>query len=173
MTAAVLALASLVGLLVFLVLYLLRDNAGLRTYKQRYRYTDDDVEAARAQSRIRSKAVVSGNVQEHLAPLLPAFADEFNFKEARFIGQPIDYIVFDGLDQQRPDMRVVFVEVKTGKSGLNERERLVKDAVEAKRVEWKTIRLAGLSGGTPDWSKVTATFLDSEEAGEIAWDEDY
>ena len=56
----------------------------------------------------KSKAVITGKVTEHLTPYLPEF--KYNPKDARFIGSPIDLIVFDGLDEG--DLRrIVFVEV--------------------------------------------------------------
>jgi predicted Holliday junction resolvase-like endonuclease len=63
----------------------------------------------------------------------------------------VDLIVFDGLadDQVR---RVVLVEVKTGNAGLTSRERLVRDAVRAGRVEWVELRLG--SRGVTDASDV-------------------
>jgi predicted Holliday junction resolvase-like endonuclease len=105
-----------------------------------YRYTYDDLEAARAQAVTQSRAVVSGKVQEHLAPLFPEFLAQFNPREARFIGTPIDYVVFSGIDDG--ECEVVLVEVKTGRSQLSQRERRVRRAVEAGRVRWVEMRLA-------------------------------
>ena len=70
----------------------------------------------------KSRSVVSGKVQEHLAPLFPEFLNQFNPKDTRFLGTPLDFIVFDGLDEGEV-RKVVFVEVKTGKAGLLSRER--------------------------------------------------
>ena len=60
------------------------------------------------------RAGILFEVQEHLAPLFPAFLSQFNPKDARFLGTPLDFIVFDGLDEGEV-RRVVFVEVKTGR----------------------------------------------------------
>jgi predicted Holliday junction resolvase-like endonuclease len=79
-------------------------------------------------------------VQEHLAPLFPQFLSQFNPKDARFLGTPLDFIVFDGLDEGEV-RRVVFVEVKTGKASLLSRERRCRDAIEAGRVEYQLLRL--------------------------------
>ncbi len=40
----------------------------------------------------RSRGVIKGKIGEQLAPLLPMF--EYNPSDARFIGSPVDYIVF-------------------------------------------------------------------------------
>lgn len=85
----------------------------------------------------RSAFVTRGKVTEHLVPYLPDF--EFNPRDARFLGSPIDFVVFDGLTQGT--LRdVVFVEVKTGRAALTGRERLVRDAVESGRVRWAEVR---------------------------------
>ncbi len=112
----------------------------LRSYKQRFRWTDDDLLDARRDSVARSHSTVSGKVQEHLAPLFPQFCAEFNPRDARFLGSPVDFVVFDGLDSGELD-RVVFVEVKTGASALSKRERQVRQAIELGRVGWRELRL--------------------------------
>lgn len=84
----------------------------------------------------RSQAVTVGKVTEHIVPHLPNF--NFNPKDARFIGSPVDFVVFDGLNDEESDQvrNVVFIEVKTGVSALTKRERLVRDAIKAGRVKW-------------------------------------
>ncbi len=87
----------------------------------------------------RSQAVTIGKVQEQLIPYLPEF--RYNPKDARFLGTPVDLVIFDGLDDGRV-RRVVFVEVKTGSSALTGRERQVRDVIEARAVEWAELRVA-------------------------------
>jgi len=71
----------------------------------------------------RSLAVTAGKVHEQLVPYLPEFG--FNPKDARFLGSPVDLIVFDGLADGQVK-RVVFLEVKTGGALLTARERQVR-----------------------------------------------
>jgi predicted Holliday junction resolvase-like endonuclease len=85
----------------------------------------------------QSQAVISGKVYEQLLPYLPEFP--FNPKDVRFLGSPVDLVVFDGLDRGTLE-RVVFVEVKTGQAGLSGRERQLREVVRAGRVEWVEIR---------------------------------
>ena len=67
-----------------------------------------------------------GKVSEQLLPYLPGF--RFNPKDARFLGSPVDLVVFDGLAEG--ELRGVwFLEVKTGNAGLSGRERQVRDAI--------------------------------------------
>jgi predicted Holliday junction resolvase-like endonuclease len=87
----------------------------------------------------RSESVVAGKATEHLAPLLPGF--EFDPRDARFLGSPIDFIVFDGMSGGEIE-EIVFVEVKTGPSAaLSPRELLVREAVEAGRVRFLEVRV--------------------------------
>lgn len=94
--------------------------------------------AIRHDAVMRSQAVTVGKVSEQLVPLLPGFA--FNPKDVRFLGSPVDLIVFDGLCDG--DVReVIFVEVKTGGAVLSGRERQVRDAIQEHRVRWEELRL--------------------------------
>jgi predicted Holliday junction resolvase-like endonuclease len=87
----------------------------------------------------RSQAITAGKVHEQLIPYLPAFP--YNPKDVRFLGSPIDLVVFDGLAEGRV-RRIVFLEVKTGGSGLTSRERCVRDVIQAREVEWAELRVA-------------------------------
>ena len=98
----------------------------------------EDVLAGRKDAVQRSRSVTAGKVFEQLTPYLPHFP--YDPREARFLGSPIDFVVFEGLDGDRVE-RVVFVEVKTGGSSLSARERRVRDAVREGRVEWREIRI--------------------------------
>jgi len=81
----------------------------------------------------RSEAVIKGKATEHLMPYLPDF--HYDPNDARFIGAPIDFIVFDGLSEGKL-RNIVFVEVKTGqRPALSAREKQVEDAVRGGRVE--------------------------------------
>jgi predicted Holliday junction resolvase-like endonuclease len=86
----------------------------------------------------RSLAVTAGKVHEQLVPYLPEFG--FNPKDARFLGSPVDLVVFDGL-AAGDVKRVVFLEVKTGGAPLTTRERQVRDVIDAREVVWAELRL--------------------------------
>ncbi len=94
--------------------------------------------AIRQDAVLRSQAVTVGKVSEQLLPYLPGF--RFNPKDARFLGSPVDLVVFDGLDEG--ELRGVwFLEVKTGNAVLSGRERQIRDAILEKRVGWDELRL--------------------------------
>jgi predicted Holliday junction resolvase-like endonuclease len=91
----------------------------------------------------RSRSTLKGRISEQMAPLLPEFP--FSSADARFIGNPIDFVVFDGYtkvkDEKGDTISVVLVEVKKGKGKLTREETLIKKAVEDGRVSWRTIFL--------------------------------
>lgn len=66
-----------------------------------------------------------------------------------FLGQPIDYIIFEGLKDD-DIKKVVFLEVKTGQSKLTKREKSLKNAIDKKRVSWKELRVDTKDEKTPD-----------------------
>ena len=85
----------------------------------------------------RSKSVRQGHMTEQLAPYLPEFT--WNPKDARFLGSPLDMLIFDGLDEG--ELReIVMLEIKKGSSTLSKRERMVRDAVNDGRVRYQELR---------------------------------
>ena len=90
----------------------------------------------------RSVSVILGKAGEYIAPLLFLPRLGADPRDVRYIGTPVDYIVFKGLGRGELD-EIVFVEVKTGrKPALNDREKMVKRVVDAGRVRWVTFHLA-------------------------------
>ena len=109
-------------------------------YRAIYRFDADDLREARRDAVRRSRSVLGGKAGEQLVPLVPQFADRFDPSEARFLGAPIDYVVFDGLG--RGALReVVLIEVKTGASKLTPSEREVERAIAEGRVRFELLRL--------------------------------
>ena len=98
-------------------------------------------EAASSDHLRRSRQTLGGRFAEQLAP----YFDEFNYDptEARFLGSPIDFVVFPGIATGEPQ-GIVFVEVKSGKSQLDHGQRQLRDLVErvgSKEIRFETIRL--------------------------------
>ena len=134
-------LVVLVGTLAVLLVLSAARNA---IHRSRYSFTQKDLERARQEAVRGSQFVKGGQIAEQLAPLLPGFCEEFNPKDARFFGHPIDFVVFDGLEEGEL-RRVVFVEIKSGPSAnLNGRQRQVRRVIEAGVVEFQTLRVGSL-----------------------------
>lgn len=83
-------------------------------------------------SQKKQSEVRLGQITEHIAPFLDHFP--YNPKSAQFLGNPIDYIVFE-------ESEVVFIEIKTGGSRLTKKQRLIKNNIEEGRVSFKEIRI--------------------------------
>jgi len=80
----------------------------------------------------KSREVVFGQSAEKLAPFLDSFG--FDPQRSQFLGQPIDYIVFE-------EEEIAFIEVKTGKARLTKKQRDIKKLVEDKKITWKEVRI--------------------------------
>lgn len=105
---------------------------------KRDRYWESRIPDHRRDAIERSRAVLGGQFSEQLAPFLPDFP--FPPTECKFLGKPVDLIVFKGMDEKKID-EVVFVEVKSGKSKSSPVEKSLKDAIDRKRVRWAEYRI--------------------------------
>lgn len=95
----------------------------------------DQYEERLTRSKTTQRAVHVGSAAELFAPFLPNFP--VLPTEARHYGSPFDYIGLKGLEQEGAPITIYFIEVKNSKMlMLSERERRIRDAVQAKRVEW-------------------------------------
>ena len=99
---------------------------------------EEKLDEIRKQAIKQSRAVLTGQFSEQLAPYLPNFP--YSPTECRFVGKPIDFIVFKGMDEK--DIKEVkFVEVKSGKSRLSPHEKRLRDVVKSKKVSWEEYRV--------------------------------
>jgi len=87
----------------------------------------------------RSRAVLSGQMLEQVAPFLPDFP--CNPADVRFVGKPIDFVAFPGAVDNKPISEVLFIEVKSGTSALSEREKEIKNAIQKGRVKYIEYRI--------------------------------
>jgi len=115
------------------------------------RWKDECAGEIRRDSVNRSRSTLKGRISEQIAPFLPGFP--YNHADARFIGNPIDFIVFNGYTRAKDDgadsVAVVLVEVKKGKGRLTREELLIKKAVDEGRVSWKTVVLPDENDAEP------------------------
>ena len=87
----------------------------------------------------RSQSVILGKVTEHLLPYMPDFP--FNPRDVKFMGSPVDLIVFDGMSEG--DIKqIVLIEIKTGQSAsLTTRERQIRNVITNKKIAWSEMRI--------------------------------
>jgi len=107
------------------------------SYKKE-QYWISQIPNQRKEAIMKSRAVLGGHFTENLAPYLPNFP--FLPTECRFIGKPIDFIVFKGMDDKKID-EVIFVEVKSGNAKISPQEKNLKEAIDKKRVKFVEYRI--------------------------------
>ena len=127
---AIIVVIAILGVVLAYYLTKLRLEKTLEAEKERIR------KEAIAQSR----AVLGGKFAEQLVPYLPEF--RYDPTEARFIGSPIDLIIFPGLASGNPQ-EIVIMEIKTGKaSQLTPQQRRIRQLIEDGMVRWELIYLS-------------------------------
>lgn len=129
---------TIIFLIVFLIGIIISYWVGYKSGAFRKdRFWRQELPSHRQDAVTRSRAVLRGHFSEQLAPYMPGF--KYAPTECKFLGKPVDLIVFNGLDNKEID-EIVFVEVKTGKSKLSSVENKLKKAIEEKRVRWEEYR---------------------------------
>lgn len=92
-----------------------------------------------------SRAVLKGKMAEQLAPLLPEF--EYLPSDAKFLGDPVDYVVFNGYTDFREgeasanEIEVVLIDIKSGNARLTKGQQAIAQAVAQGRVRFETVRI--------------------------------
>ena len=103
-------------------------------------------EMKKQKGRAASAHTQRGQLLEKWCPFLehPDIDPKWEAKDWSFLGQPIDYLVFNWYDNKEKNLEegvVVMLDVKSGKSGLTTKQRRIRDLVKAGKVEWREIRL--------------------------------
>lgn len=121
-----------------------------KTVEEHYRdqmeiWKKTELEKTVKESVNKSRSILRGKTTEHFAPISEEFLKEFVPSDAKFIGSPIDYIIFSGAgsitDGEDKEIEIVFMDIKTGKAKLTKVQRAIKKAVEERRIRWKTLEL--------------------------------
>lgn len=103
------------------------------------------LEQAQKRSVNTSRAVLKGKMAEQLAPVLPEF--QYLPSDARFLGDPVDYVVFDGYNEFRDgtgraeDIEVVLIDIKSGGARLSKGQQAIAEAIHQGRVRFETLRI--------------------------------
>lgn len=92
-----------------------------------------------------SRAVLKGKMAEQLAPIMPEF--QYLPSDAKFLGDPVDYVVFDGYTDLRDgegrpeDIEVVLIDIKSGGARLTKGQQAIAQAIREGRVRFETVRI--------------------------------
>src|SRR5882724_1841052 len=117
-----------------------------RRYENLLQQHDDIVQGARKDSVDRSRSTLKGQIAEQMAPLLRGFP--YMPADARFLGDPIDYIVFTGYTEtpsaapSGDDLEIVLLEIKHAQAKLSPVQRAIAKAVEEGRFRFEVSRVA-------------------------------
>jgi predicted Holliday junction resolvase-like endonuclease len=117
-----------------------------REYEKQLQILREDHQQALKKARDRSidgsRAVIKGKIAEQFAPILPGF--QYLPSDARFIGDPIDYIVFNGYtdvkDNGGNDLEIVILDIKTGQATLSRTQQAIEKAIHEGRIRFEVIR---------------------------------
>ena len=143
---AAVAAAALLAVVLVLVIWLAERRRDQARIQQLLEDRDRSLTEARRESVEKSRSSLKGRIAEQLAPLLPGF--QYLPADARFLGDPIDYIVFNGYTGVRDEaagdaaMEIVLLEVKQGKSALSTFQRAIARSVEDGRVRFEVCRVS-------------------------------
>jgi len=119
----------LLAALIVICILLLRDNIKLAHLAKKLKQENATVLSHRKSSEVRT-----GQIAEQFAPFLKDFGHDP--KRAHFLGQPIDYIIFN-------DDCIIFKEIKSGNSQLSQKQKLIKHLIEQKQIKWEEMRING------------------------------
>ena len=150
--AAVIAVAVAAAVLVIILsnhMIRLRYEQKFRDWcEERTEEWETETEQARRTAISRSRAVLGGKFTEQLVPYFPDF--QYDPTEARFIGSPVDLIVFPGLATGDPQ-EIVILEVKTGPSSqLTAAQKKIRQLIEDGMVRWDEIHRVSEGEGEDD-----------------------
>jgi len=140
-------LALLGGLAVGLVVaaLLMRETARAQVDADLIRWRSQELYSVRREALDRSRPEVQRRVGSRIAGWTHSFP--FRQEDSRFIGHPIDYLVFEGYSEvkaRREDAitRVTFVRANSGGDDDPDAQ-LVKECIAAGKVEWRTLEIGG------------------------------
>ena len=130
-TITIILITILLPLTLGVVYYISKLNGHIKDLSSNLDHQENKYNTLLSQK--KKSEVRLGQITEHIVPFLDAFP--YNPKRAQFLGSPIDFVVFESDE-------IIFVEVKTGRSRLTKGQKHIKNLVEHKKVNWKTIRIS-------------------------------
>jgi predicted Holliday junction resolvase-like endonuclease len=149
-TSAILILVLLAAIAVFamiliMVIWLKDRRRSQARIEQLLQEREKNLSDARRESVEKSRSSLKGQIAEQMAPLLPGF--KYLPADARFLGDPIDYVVFNGYTEVRDDraersaLEIVLLEIKQGKSALTGFQKAIAGAIQEGRVRFEVCRI--------------------------------
>lgn len=150
MTWFLLILAFLLGMTTsYLILVNTRNGKIKSEYEQRIaqlqQQHQEEIIQAQKRSVNTSRAVLKGKIAEQFAPILPEF--DYLPSDAKFLGDPVDYIIFDGYSEFREGLRsadeiqIILLDIKSGNARLHQGQQAIAKAIQQKRISFQTLHI--------------------------------
>lgn len=104
-----------------------------------------EIKQAKKRSNDAQRNVLKGQIGEQFTPFIADFP--YNPSDCRFLGEPIDYVVFHNLHAcseslvSIDDVLIIIAEVKTGNAKLNARQKILRQAIENGQFVFKELRI--------------------------------
>jgi predicted Holliday junction resolvase-like endonuclease len=140
------AAVALLALIMVVFLWAGDRRRGQARIEELLQVQERNLSDARRESVQKSRSSLKGQIAEQMAPLLPGF--RYAPADARFLGDPIDYVVFNGYTDLRdnksetPQLDIVLLEVKQGASSLSPFQRAIARSVQEGRVRFEILRIS-------------------------------
>ena len=100
----------------------------------------DGLEKAKERIDISERSAAAGGkgkIVEGLIPVMKGFG--YEMEDCRFLANPIDYIIFEGMSQGSVD-HITFMDIKAGKSAdLDTHQRKIRDAIKNNDVKFEVL----------------------------------
>ena len=148
-TVAIIIGAIIGAVLCYLALSGTRNSAIIAEYEQKIQALmlaqQQETQQAIKKSLNTSRATIKGRIAEQFAPMLPEF--EYLPSDAKFLGDPVDYVIFDGYTEWRDGnlaaeaIEVVLMDIKSGGARLSKGQLAIEQAVKQGRVRFETLHI--------------------------------
>lgn len=104
-----------------------------------------EIKEAQKKSSNAQRSVIKGQIVERFVPFMKGFG--YNASDCRFLGEPIDYVVFHGVHEcadglvSLDEVKIIFLEIKTGSAKINKRQEIIKNAIAKGQIGFETLRV--------------------------------
>ena len=100
-------------------------------FRERRKELTEQSKRMKKRSNTGAIAVNLGFLWEKLAPSLDGFP--FSMNDIRFLGDPIDMVIFEGLSKGKVN-RILFGDIKSGGARLTQRQKSIQNLVEKNKI---------------------------------------
>jgi len=128
---------------IIVVILAIRQRRIKRRHEDDIRFMKESISRERDDAVQRSRSTLKGKIGEQMSPLFPEFYSKYEPADARFLGSPIDYIIFKNMGKFSKDKKelieVILLDVKIGSSTLSPLQNAIKRAVKDGRIAFDVL----------------------------------